>query len=54
MITFIFIEVGSKIFQQVITQYGSTVYISGLAHYSVPNEILMITFSMCCRGLLTN
>ena len=36
-----------------ITQYGSTVYI-GMAHYSVLKEILMITFSLWCRGFLTN
>ena len=36
-----------------MTQYGSTVYIGMAQHYTVLKEILMITFSLWCTGLLT-
>ena len=43
-----------------ITEYGSSVYIGmalvwpALYYNSVLNEVLMITFSFWCMGLLTN
>ena len=43
---------------QAITQYGSTACVyrdgPGLASIIVYKEILMITFSLWCMGLLTN